>query len=236
MEVTVRLFAGLAETLGARQLTLEVAPNTRAGELKAALVARYPYAAEQIARALVAVDRAYAPDDHVVLEGAEIAFIPPVGGGSEDSGEPCAEGEGPLPPALRLTPHPLDPAQARRLLTDPRHGGVVVFCGTVREWTRDRRTLWLEYEAYAEMALAKMQEIADSVTREWPDVSTVMWHRIGRLFPGETAVVCAASAPHRADAFAAARALIDRLKREVPIWKKEHYADGEDVWQANEEP
>ncbi|MBX5435760.1 MAG: molybdenum cofactor biosynthesis protein MoaE [Alicyclobacillaceae bacterium] len=241
MLVKVRLFAGLAEALGAREVTVSVPDGARPADLKAALARQYPQASALIERALVAVDREYADEQRQLSTASEIALIPPVGGGDAQAGDNQAAGTAaPASPAdwpdQWLTAFPLQPDDAWRRLCHPAHGGVVVFAGTVREWTGQRQTLYLEYEAYGEMALAKMRAIADDVKRRWPGVQTVMWHRIGRLHPKDVAVVCAASAPHREEAFAAARALIERLKAEVPIWKKEYYADGDPEWRANEQP
>lgn len=105
-------------------------------------------------------------------------------------------------------------------------GAVITFAGTVRGETRGRAVLCLEYEAYVPMAVKVLRAIADEAARRWPGVRVAVRHRTGRLEPGELAVVVAAAAPHRADAFAACQQVIDRLKQDAPIWKKEIYADG----------
>ena len=109
-------------------------------------------------------------------------------------------------------------------------GAVVTFLGTVRDLTGERVTVALDYEAYPEMALKKMREIEDDTRRRWPVGEIVLEHRLGRLEVGDVSVAVAVSTPHRADAFAACRHAIDRLKELVPIWKKENWADGTTEW------
>ncbi|WP_269409673.1 molybdenum cofactor biosynthesis protein MoaE [Lentibacillus daqui] len=108
----------------------------------------------------------------------------------------------------------------------PEAGAVNTFIGTVREFTKGKRTLYLEYQAYIAMAEKKLKQIGDEIQASWPDAKTAIAHRIGRLEISDIAVVIAVSTPHRADAFAASRYAIDRIKQIVPIWKKEHWEDG----------
>jgi molybdopterin synthase catalytic subunit len=109
-------------------------------------------------------------------------------------------------------------------------GAVVVFLGTVREMTEGRRTVALDYEAFPEMATAKLQELEAEARRRWPVIEAGMVHRLGHLELGDISVAVAVSCPHRKDAFEAGRFLIDRLKELVPIWKKENWADGSTEW------
>lgn len=225
MSIQVKLFAGLRELAeGQERIVLNLLPPVTVAEVRRAIVEALPAAESIIGRAMVAVNHGYAPEDTLIGPEDEVALIPPVGGGS-----PRAF------PSTMLTQEPLSVENAYRYLLDSRFGGIVLFCGTVREWTEGRRTTHLEYEAYAEMALRQMQRIEADVKHHWPDIVTLQWHRVGHLKPAEIAVICGAAAPHRSDAFAAARQLIERLKAEVPIWKKEFYADGEAVWRENAE-
>ena len=105
-------------------------------------------------------------------------------------------------------------------------GGVAIFLGAVRNENDERPVTKLEYEAYATMAVAEMRRIAEEISREVAGVKLAVLHRTGTLLVGDLAVVCAASAPHRGEAFAACRMLIDRIKARVPIWKREHGPDG----------
>jgi molybdopterin synthase catalytic subunit len=109
----------------------------------------------------------------------------------------------------------------------PADGAVCVFYGVVREDSRNKKVRWLEYDAYPEMAEKKMRDILDEVARKWPEQRAAIVHRIGRLEIGEASVVIAVGSPHRGESFDACRYVIDRVKQEVPIWKKEVFTDGE---------
>jgi molybdopterin synthase catalytic subunit len=130
---------------------------------------------------------------------------------------------------LSLTQAPIDDRAVYGAVAGPDSGAVVVFHGTVRNRTKGRRVLFLEYEAYPSMALAEMKRVADGVVREHSLSGLACVHRIGRLEPGETAMVVATAAPHRGAALSAVETFVARLKRDVPIWKKEHFEDGA-VW------
>jgi molybdopterin synthase catalytic subunit len=131
---------------------------------------------------------------------------------------------------IELTSSAIDHAAVTERVRSARAGAVCTFLGTVRELTSERRTLCLDYEAYPEMALKKMTELAGEARRRWPVVELAMVHRVGHLEPGEISVVVAVSCPHRHDAFDACHWLIDALKQTVPIWKKETWADGSEEW------
>jgi molybdopterin synthase catalytic subunit len=125
---------------------------------------------------------------------------------------------------ILLTREPIDLAALHA--PSPADGAVCVFAGVVRDTNAGRRVRFLEYEAYEEMALGQMQELAAEARRRWPVSEVRLVHRLGRLEIGEASVAVAAAAPHRAEAFEACRFLIDTLKRQVPIWKKEHFEGG----------
>jgi molybdopterin synthase catalytic subunit len=131
---------------------------------------------------------------------------------------------------IRLTRETIDHAALTESVRDPHWGAVVTFLGTVRDLTGDKVTVALDYEAYPGMAEKKLAEIETDVRDRWPVGELMMVHRLGRLAIGEVSVAVAVSCPHRADAFAAARHAIDRLKELVPIWKCEHGADGAAEW------
>lgn len=129
---------------------------------------------------------------------------------------------------VHITDQPLEVKQVTSLVAAPNLGGVNVFIGTVRDQTKGKKVIRLEYEAYEPMALSEMKKIALRVKEQWPLASIAIHHRVGLLQTGEAAVVIAVATPHRADAFNACQFAIDTLKETVPIWKKEVFEDGEE--------
>ena len=212
--VHVRLFASYREAAGRGHFDLELPAGSAMRDALAAVVKEHPLIAEG-RQVVIARNREYADLDTPLAEGDEVALIPPVSGGDARTLAPIAVSE---------TALSVDDALA--LVRDDAFGGVVVFLGTVRSRSRGKRILHLEYEAYAEMAEAKMREISERLERQHGPLRIAMHHRVGDLRIGDTAVIVAAAAPHRDAAFAAARAAIDELKSIVPIWKKEYSDDG----------
>ena len=131
---------------------------------------------------------------------------------------------------VRLTHEPIDFTKLTEEVRSSQAGAVVLFLGTVREMTDGRRTLALDYEAYPDMAVAKMEELHAEACRRWPVTKAAIEHRLGHLELGEISVAVAVSCPHRTEAFEAGRFLIDRLKKVVPIWKQENWEDGTTAW------
>lgn len=131
---------------------------------------------------------------------------------------------------IELTHAPIDTAAMLARVTSPRAGAVVLFLGTVRELTGERRTAWLAYEGYPEMAEKKLAELEAEARARWPIVECAIVHRLGRLELAEASVAIAVSTPHRGHAFEAGQWLIDTLKEVVPIWKQENWADGTQEW------
>lgn len=177
------------------------------------------------------VNQEYASPATKLNQGDEVALLPPVSGGS--SGEATEEPEFASHYAAIIR----DTIDTRRVLDDIKHpsdGAVVIFEGIVRDHTRGRRTLYLDYESYEEMALKQMESLAARVLREFKVRDVRIVHRLGRLLIGETSVLIVVASEHRRAAFDACRWLIDTLKRTVPIWKKEYFEDGV-VW-ADGEP
>jgi molybdopterin synthase catalytic subunit len=181
----------------------------------------------------VAVNREYATTAQVLKEGDEVALLPPVSGGSPDNSA-AAENSAAANNTVFLTRDRIDAEQIVSSLKQPADGAVTVFDGIVRDNTRGRKTLCLDYEAYEEMALRQMQELAAKAVSDFKVRQVALVHRLGRLEIGETSVLIAVASAHRGAAFDACRWLIDTLKKTVPIWKKEHFADGA-VW-ADGEP
>jgi molybdopterin synthase catalytic subunit len=211
------LFASYREAAGKGHFDLELPPGSTVRDAVGRITREHPLIAEG-KQVVIARNREYASLDTPLADGDELALIPPVSGGDARTLE-----------AIAVSDAPLSVDDALALVRDDAFGGVVVFLGTVRSQSRGKRILRLEYEAYAEMAEAKMREIADRLAREHGPLRIAMHHRVGDLAIGDIAVVVAAAAPHRDAAFAAARTAIDELKTIVPIWKKEHAEDGA-VW------
>ena len=176
----------------------------------------------------VAVNREYVTAAHPLSDGDEVALLPPVSGGVPD---PLAEGSS---PHVAIVHQRIDAHTIVTSLERPEDGALVIFDGMVRNNSRGRRTLYLVYEAYEEMALAQIRVLALKVLADFPIRDVAIVHRLGRLEVGETSVLIAVASAHRAAAFDACRWLIDTLKKTVPIWKKEHFEDGA-VW-ADGEP
>ncbi|MCR9160901.1 MAG: molybdenum cofactor biosynthesis protein MoaE [Nannocystaceae bacterium] len=207
--VTVLLFAGLREAARAQTVTVDLPEGSTAADLLAAIDAQIPALAGRVGGSRVAVDHAFVRPDAVIDAGSELALIPPVSGGHDGV------------PRILLSSAPLSLAAVVSVVEHEGAGGLTTFTGNVRLHSRGQRIERLEYEAYAPMATAVMTQIADGIEAEIEGARLAIHHRIGVLGIGETAVVIAASAPHRAEAFAACRAAIERLKDDVPIWKKE---------------
>lgn len=217
MHISIRLFAGLAEAIGSQALRFEVDEHSiTAGRLKELLSSSYPEAAGQISVSMVAVDREYAPEDTAITEASEVALIPPVSGGEPSP----TEGASPENGLYILTEEPLHAEQILDKVLDKNHGASLVFVGTTREMTGEERTEVLFYEAYAPMALAKLEEIGLEVRERWQG-SCAISHRIGSVAVKEASVIIAVSAPHRDACYEASRFAIEELKRMVPIWKKD---------------
>ena len=131
---------------------------------------------------------------------------------------------------IQITQDSIDAAQLLEAVRSPRAGAELLFVGTTREITGERRTTSLVYECYEAMALREMQQLAEKAKDQWPLCGCAIVHRIGQVGISEASVMIAVSSPHRADAFAAGRWLIDTLKERVPIWKQENWADGTSEW------
>ena len=214
MNVRLRLFASYREAAGVSEITLELPDGATVDDAIAA--ARGRHALPRDDGALVtARNREYVARDTTLAEGDELALIPPVSGGTDAR--------------IAVSAAPLSVDTAIAAVRGEDIGGVVVFLGTVRDQNRGKRVRHLEYEAYPEMAEAKLREIAERLERTHAPLRIALHHRIGDLAVGEIAVIVVAAAPHRDAAFRAARAAIDELKQVVPIWKKEHTDDGA-VW------
>jgi molybdopterin synthase catalytic subunit len=219
MRVHVLYFAVFREQLARDAEDLELAAGARVADAIGALADRHPQIARLRGRFRVAVNADFADDDRALADGDELALIPPVAGGADGLVTPKDRHA-----VLLATPLSLDRCIAA--VGDPGMGGLVTFTGMVRRHSRGTTVDHLEYEAYGAMAVREMTRLCDEIEAEIPQCRLAVEHRVGRLEIGDVAVVIAAAAPHRAEAFTACRAMIDRLKDRVPIWKKEVGDDG----------
>ena len=224
MDVTVRLFASLREHAGAGTLALQLGDGATVADAIAQLRSGALAGLPENAPFVTAVAREYVERDHPLSEGDELALVPPVSGGAGPSvGSDRVR-------LAEITGEPLDVEAVRRLVADPSTGATVVFCGTTREVPS------LEYEAYAEMAEEKIRELAEVVVVEHGLAAIACAHRTGTVELMEPSICIAASAAHRAEAFEGARALLDAVKSQAPVWKKEHPEDGPPEWVAGTLP
>jgi len=221
MRVRVLFFGVLKELAGRAQDVIEVEPQTTIGTLFEQYCQKHETLRARRPSILFARNGEFATADATLSENDEIAFLPPVSGGVAD----VARGEF----IFALTHETIHSQELARRLQRPEDGAVVIFEGTVRNHTNGRPTRYLEYECYETMALRQMERIGCEVARKFGLGRIGIVHRLGRLEIGEVSVAIVTTAPHRRPAFEAALEAIDRLKREVPIWKKEFFEDGA-VW------
>ncbi|HEY6988565.1 MAG TPA: molybdenum cofactor biosynthesis protein MoaE [Bryobacteraceae bacterium] len=222
MRVRVLFFGALKEITGHAEEALEVPAGATLEDVFRIYSERHETLRQRRPSTLFARNREFARGDAVLADGDEIAFLPPVSGGSTSGGS----GDGHV---FRITRERIDARRLAEALQRPEDGAVVVFEGVVRNNSQGRATMYLEYECYEEMARAQMEQIGREIAGQFAIGRIGMVHRLGRLEIGEASVAVVATAPHRKPAFDAAFEGINRLKREVPIWKKEYFADGA-VW------
>ena len=216
MKAKVRLFARLADLAGTRETEVELGEGLSVAEAFRLLCQRFPEMTALAGSLMYAVNAEYVTPDHPLRAGDELALIPPVSGGGFEG-------------LFEVTADPLDPQRLIKHVRRDESGAVAVFLGVVRDNSMGRRVLYLEYDAYPEMATRVMREIAEEAMARWPITDTAMQHRTGRLEIGETSLLIAVSSPHRREAFEACHHLVDRFKEVVPVWKKEVWEGGE-VW------
>jgi MoaE-MoaD fusion protein len=206
VQVRIRLFAGLRERAGVGTRQLELAEGATLGDVWPALEL-----GDEPPGLLCAVNRRYADATTALADGDEVALIPPVSGGD-----------------FRLSAEPLSLDAVVREVQRDEAGAIASFLGTVRNRSRDRTVLHLEYEAYEGMAEETMAGLARDLTERHDLLAVAIHHRVGRVEIGEASVAIAVSAPHRAAALTACQEAIDTLKHSVPLWKKEVYEGGEE--------
>jgi molybdopterin synthase catalytic subunit/molybdopterin converting factor small subunit len=231
MQVRVLFFGMLKDLTGRGSDLLNLPEHATLGDVFIHYEEITPRLVELAPSIAISINQEFARLDSKLNEGDEVAFLPPVSGGSTDCEvDEHARGRR----YSSIVRERIDTPAVLDKLQQPADGAAVIFEGVVRDNTRGRRTLYLDYEAYEEMALKQMDALAEQALQKFPIRDIAVVHRLGRLAIGETSVLIAVASAHRAAAFDACRWLIDTLKRTVPIWKKEYFEDGA-VW-ADGEP
>ncbi len=223
MRVRVLFFGILKDIVGKAADEIDLPEGASVREVLARYESQTPGLKDSLRSVAIAVNQQYASPDTKLRPDDEVALLPPVSGGG--------------PEGRRLAWIVREPIDAQRVVAGLKRGedgAALVFEGVVRNQTRGRKTLYLDYEAYQEMALAQMEALAKQASQQFGVRDVAIVHRLGRLEIGETSVLIVVASAHRAAAFDACRWLIDTLKRTVPIWKKEYFEDGA-VW-ADGEP
>jgi molybdopterin synthase catalytic subunit len=234
MEVRVLFFGMLKDLAGKSSDLLELPESASVADVLAHYQAHLPRLKDLLPWLAVAVNQHYAGSETKLNPDDEVALLPPVSGGSGEAAGGTRAGQ---PAGSRryasIVREAIDTQQVLANLKRSEDGAAVMFEGVVRNQTRGRRTLYLDYEAYEEMALRQMEALAEQSLKQFEIRDVALVHRLGRLEIGETSVLVAVASAHRAAAFDACRWLIDTLKRTVPIWKKEYFEDGA-VWADGE--
>ena len=223
MKVSVVAFATASDVLGQEAVELELAPGATLETLYRNLVERHSELESIWPRLAVAVDGMIVErldhESHALREGVEVALLPPVSGGA--------------PEAVHLVDGPIDAASLERRVTDPSCGAVILFIGNVRDHHQGRKVERLTYTAYRPMAERCLRQIVRELSSDGA-ARLAITHRLGEVEVGEASVVIAAASAHRDKAYETSRTALERLKREVPIWKREHYAGGASIWREEE--
>jgi molybdopterin converting factor subunit 1 len=226
MQVRLLFFATLKDIVGARQMQVDVPSGATVSDVLSHLERTYPRIKDYRPVVLTAINEEYVDQTARVSDGDEVAIFPPVSGGEVESPALIIDRPGEL---YQITREVIDAQKVARQILRPEDGAICVFEGVVRNNSKGKRTLHLVYEAYDTMALKKLEEIGIFVRQAWEIGCIAMIHRLGHLDIGETSVAVIVTSPHRRAAFDACHYAIDKLKKVVPIWKKEYFEDGE-LW------
>ncbi|MBZ5666117.1 MAG: molybdenum cofactor biosynthesis protein MoaE [Acidobacteriia bacterium] len=229
MKVGVLFFGMLKEVVGRSAETVELPEGARVREVLLYYAREAPRFEAMVPSLAISVNQEYSGTDRALREGDEVGLLPPVSGGSQEGGRVQDEAPG----EVRIVRERIDTEAVVGRLKRPADGAAVIFDGVVRDNTRGRRTLYLDYEAYEAMALKQMEALAVEARTRFGVRGASIVHRLGRLEIGETSVLIVVASAHRAAAFEACRWMIDTLKKTVPVWKKEYFEDGA-VWADGE--
>jgi len=218
MRVRVLFFGVLKDLVGSTGESLELQDGATVADVLTHYEAQVPRIRELLPAVALSVNQHYSGPGAVLGDNDEVALLPPVSGGAGRAA---------------IVREPINATEVLERIKHPEDGAAIVFEGIVRDNTRGRRTLYLDYEAYEEMALGQMEELACQAIAQFKVRNVAIVHRLGRLEIGETSVLIVVASAHRGPAYDASRWLIDTLKRKVPIWKKEYFVDGA-VWADGE--
>jgi MoaE-MoaD fusion protein len=226
MRIRVLFFGMLKDLAGQADASLTLPEHATIADVFDHYQSRIPRLRDLRPSLAVSVNQQYAASNFPLKDGDEVALLPPVSGGSDP--------QGPRIGHASIVREKIDVPSLLGKIRQPQDGAVLLFEGVVRDHSRGRRTLFLDYEAYEEMALKQLENLAEQAFSRFPVREIAIVHRVGRLQIGETSVAIVVASAHRSAAFDASRWLIDTLKRTVPIWKKEYFEDGA-IW-ADGEP
>ncbi len=226
MHVRLLTFASASDAVGANELDLELKAGSTVADLKQLLDSRYPSLAGLWSRLAVAVDGEIATDDQEIPENSEVALLPPVSGGA-----PTASA---LEARVELVQDPLDVQAIAAQVSRPEAGAVVLFVGNVRNHNDGQKVERITYFSYRRMARLRLERIVRELESAQEDLRVAVSHRLGPIEVGEASIAIATSSPHREAAYEANRQALERIKAEVPIWKREHYRSGAHAWREVE--
>ncbi len=220
MRIRLLAFATAADALGSER-DLDLPAGATIGDLRDRLLADSPALSRLWPRLAIAIDGRLARLEEEIPDGAEVALLPPVSGGAPEA-------------RAALTDGPIDVGAISAAVAGPGRGAIVLFLGTVRNAHGGRKVAALTYSSYRRMAEQKLGEIVADLESQGIDLRAAIVHRLGDVAVGEPSVAIAVASPHRAEAYEASRTALERLKAEVPIWKRERYADGSEAWREEE--
>ena len=228
IKISVLLFGRAREIAGRGEIELRLQDEPTVADAFGAIKSAHPKLGEMERSLLFAVNESYAERGQQLKNGDVVAVLPPVSGGEDADGITHTEND-----FFQITRESIDISGLRATLLGGEAGAVVIFDGVARNNSKGRRTLYLEYEGYSEMALQTFRQIGREAHEQWPISRIGIIHRLGRVDISESSVVIVVTSPHRKHAFEACRFAIDKLKQIAPIWKKEYFEDGA-VWVEGE--